>query len=96
MQFPSVAGCYSDCADNCEGNQCATTICQRACRDAVCDAIVARCTDTTANGDDNFQRRMSYHSCCDRNGTCIGADEAPCLPTTTETTTTSTSTTTST
>jgi len=96
LQFPSVADCYGDCADNCEGNRCATTICQRSCRDAACDAIVARCTDMTSDGDPNFQRRASYHSCCDRNGTCISADEAPCHPTTSSTTSTTTSTTTTT
>jgi len=82
-----VGDCYSDCRDACEGHTLALNVCRRACRDASCTELQARCVQN-----ENEERFTPYEVCCEQPGRdCLG--EVDCKVTTTVTTTSTTSTT---
>jgi len=79
-----VQGCYDDCRDACAGEDPrALPKCQQACKNAQCETLQNRCTDS---GDDAGK----YHSCCVVFGGCL--DDVNCETTTTTTRVTTTST----
>src|SRR5205823_10386450 len=83
-----VGDCYSDCGDKCEGDQLALKLCRRACRDARCNSLQARCIRDDSDDENHF---TAYEVCCERpNGNCL--EEVDCEVTTTNTTTSTTST----
>jgi hypothetical protein len=95
----SVRSCYEDCDDACGDDKVARPICQRACRNASCLAIKARCTLNEHNPDLTFD---SYTDCCcgdegkgddadcdSGRDDCRTPDEAECETTTTSTSTSS-------
>ena len=88
--------CYSKCGSRCEGVSCATAMCQRACRNTVCNSLMMNCLEEPSQeglAPINFPIRDRYRDCCET-GECDEDSEETllCTPTTTSSTSTSTST----
>jgi hypothetical protein len=84
----SFRSCINDCASKCQRNETAENICRTACRNLVCEAMMARCFDTG-----NPDVDQGYVRCCDARNSCDNdPSDAPCEVTTTTTTSTSSTT----
>jgi hypothetical protein len=87
--------CYSKCGSRCDGVNCATSMCQRACRNTVCNSLRTNCVEDSEEGGTptNFPIRNKYRACCDETGDCDvdSEDTLLCTPTTTSSTSTSSS-----
>ena len=87
--------CYSKCGARCEGNSCATAMCERACRNSVCKKLRGTCLadDEGDTATEVVPRlKLAYGHCC-QNDDCDADDEDTlgCTPTTTSSTSTSSS-----
>jgi len=85
-----VASCYGECADRCEGDGLALTICEQGCRNDACSTLERACTDTPGPS------AARYRSCCQGAGDCTDAVDCKVPPTSTTTVQTTTTTTTTT
>jgi hypothetical protein len=82
-RVPWIGECYRKCASRCANDRCATALCQRGCRNSICNNLVGKCVDGTD---------PEYLNCCLTND-CSGdgLDTLSCESTTSTTSSTSSS-----
>jgi len=67
---PWIKECYAKCDDRCADDPCAVALCQRSCRDSICELLQNTCSPDGDIPTGGIQRdlRLQYTKCCGESG----------------------------